>query len=113
MKNEIPAIVDEDGQLQCPLCDSETFNLHQGKVTSYHRGEDAKETMIVEADMDIVTTRMVKTSPGDGNPSTRRHGLRIEFYCEHCNQDLFSNNFPNLLIYQHKGTTYVAWEKKQ
>ena len=47
----------------------------------------------------------VSNSPSDvsGNPSGRRHGMTIRFYCELC------PSTPNLAIYQHKGTTYVKW----
>lgn len=31
-------------------------------------------------------------------------GIRIRFRCEHC-----SDKKPELLIYQHEGTTFVEW----
>ena len=40
------------------------------------------------------------------NPSARRYGLRIFFWCEHCCA------VPVLNIYQHKGNTFLRWEDR-
>jgi hypothetical protein len=50
----------------------------------------------------MVASHMVADSPD--NPSTRRHGLIIDFECETC-----SANPIQLRFAQHKGTTLVSW----
>jgi 5-methylcytosine-specific restriction endonuclease McrA len=38
-------------------------------------------------------------------PSPRRDGMSIHFRCENCESK------PKLLIYQHKGQTFIEWDK--
>ena len=88
--------------LRCPQCAE--FNLHHYKVEVFERGED-------DPIVDRVTigTRngafSLEHSKDKGlkNPSMRRHGLTISFWCEHC--DLR----PILGISQNKGTTNFDW----
>jgi hypothetical protein len=48
----------------------------------------------------------VKHDTLDENPSSRRNGLRVKFYCEQCEKDL-----PMMLISQHKGQTFIGWDQ--
>lgn len=91
------------GMLQCPVCDS--INLHQDTVAIYNCKEDENIGTHVEVDWDKVTMDNKMTD----NPSPRRHGLSIHFWCEQC-----SENHPGsiLNIYQHKGSTIMEWEDK-
>ena len=84
--------------LECPACGGE--NLHQERVDSWFREEDATHGLHTSAMKDggcFVLPQM------HGNPSSRRDGLTITFSCENC-EDL-----PTLSIVQHKGLTLVGW----
>jgi hypothetical protein len=84
----------------CLLCPCGGDTLHHGKVDVYWRVEDsalATQTTVVPAG--ALTMR----TDGKGNPSSRRGGMTIAFWCEHCDQ-------TNVLeISQHKGSTLVNW----
>jgi len=88
----------EDGwgaELLCPSCG---FNyLHHGRVEIFDRSEDASSDVhvVVDEGKAIVDTSL------DGNPSSRRHGLAVHFWCEGCKAT------PVLTIAQHKGNTVV------
>lgn len=83
--------------LECPNCGGDY--LHQGEVNVYFRAEDAAtgNHACVNPDSTTVDTNVI------GNPSTRRHGLTIEFECENCTASL------SLAIIQHKGQTFIYW----
>jgi hypothetical protein len=84
-----------DIELLCPACGDNY--LHHDKVEVFERcGEDSEtgfhatiENMRIEIDRDMA-----------GNPSQRRDGMKIEFYCEGCEKRSV------LKIVQHKGITY-------
>lgn len=90
--------------LQCPTCRNDY--LHQGNVTVYERSEDASWTTVIAQDGENVVT--TKFPSGDThNPSSRRHGLTVQFWCENCGGE---DGTPlHLAIYQHKGSTYLEW----
>jgi hypothetical protein len=104
-------------KLQCPECGNS--HMHQQRVDVYSRnGEDhdigihasvdynshnagggaGGESAEVCVDEDVGT--------GDGNPSTRRDGIVIQFQCEHCHG---LEGYHELVISQHKGQEYVFW----
>ena len=83
--------------LLCPKCGCN--NLHQTSVDVYFRPEDAEHGIHAYVDFEGVKTDM----DVDNNPSARRSGLYVTFECEQCDGD------KDLLIYQHKGTTYLEW----
>jgi len=86
---------------KCPSCDGD--NLHQDAVDIYFRKyEDSAEGMFIRCE-DTATLRSI--SP-EGNPSNRRDGLVISFWCEGCDDK------PQLAILQHKGTTFFQWRLK-
>lgn len=83
--------------LLCPGCNG--VNLHHHKVEVFERdAEDAStgRRVTVEAYQVSVTGDMT------GNPSARRDGMRVAFWCETCSA------LSELTIVQHKGTTYLA-----
>ena len=88
--------LNEDGVLACPECGSES--LHQDSVSAWFRPEDA----------DIYTgyrvaTGGVRVLGTEGNPSGRRDGMFVTFWCEG------GDHQPRLIISQHKGATTVRW----
>lgn len=88
--------------LSCPICRNDY--LHQGRITAFDRGED-DETVVKTAVQDGMVSSHMVASVGSGNPSTRRHGLRLAFECENC-----ATLRLDLTISQHKGETHIAWE---
>jgi hypothetical protein len=87
--------------LHCPNCG---FNyLHHEAVTVYDRGEDAEQTGRTEISGVNRVVMSIVSSDKSGNPSSRRDGLAIRFWCEGCPAK------PELTVVQHKGETYLAW----
>lgn len=88
------------GTLLCPRCSEEY--LHQEKIEVFNRSEDAdtgNHTTIIRDTTTVCHDSLV------GNPSARRQGLAIEFFCELCGIR------STLLIYQHKGNTFLKWRE--
>lgn len=94
----------EGNILKCPICNG--GNLHHNAVEVYVRPkEDAEiglKLNISEKDYLVIDEK----SPMTANPSRRRNGLRIKFWCE--NDQTHS---PSLRISQHKGCTFINWEE--
>lgn len=84
--------------LKCPDC-KESY-LHQGKVEVFNRIEDDTHGThcVVERD-EVIVDRDIS-----GNPSSRRQGILISFYCEVCEK------VRKLSIVQHKGIALIKWE---
>ena len=88
------------GSPLCPKCGGEY--LHQTNTTIYERSEDDDWTTVMKQDgHEMVVTKF--PSADTHNPSYRRHGLIIDFDCEHCPGP------HHLAIFQHKGVTYIEW----
>jgi len=85
-------------ELICPSCGSN--NLHHDRVEIYERNEDAVHGLHVV----VVEGKATLDNSLEGNPSSRRHGLKIFFWCEGCKAK------PVLSVKQHKGTTYADFE---
>lgn len=83
--------------LYCPNCGGE--NLHHDVVETFSRFEDAQTGIHVRIEGGTVLT----DSHLSRNPSIRRGGLLIKFWCENCPAT------PTLGIRQHKGSTYVEF----
>jgi len=85
-------------QLLCAHCGGDY--THHTRIDVYERIEDAEEGIHVCVDRGKVW--------GDddmhGNPSGRRTGVTVTYYCEHCDHESV------LKIAQHKGGTYVTVE---
>lgn len=99
---------DESGALQCPRCRDSVRYLHQQRVVIFERSEDADKVLRVVVDGDSVLRAFVPNYES-GNPSPRRHGLLIYFWCESCSENQHSGDIA-LAIYQHKGQTLMEWE---
>lgn len=90
--------------LLCPRCGGN--NLHHVDVQVFCRDEDAPESTCTtvmgtgEATMKMVDSRL--------NPSGRRDGLKVRFYCETCSFCSHCNRLA-LTIVQHKGCTFLEW----
>ena len=104
--------VDDLNELLCPSCGGEY--LHHYRIEVSDRGEDDDSVLFTS-----ITTGTVpvgekppqfpvsvgpKSNPDSRNPSARRQGLRVIFWCEGCAADL------QLMISQHKGNTFVEWD---
>lgn len=95
-------------ELACPGCGGN--HIHHGVVTVFSRYEDQERTVVTTvtpADREAPSVTSIETNVGDGNPSSRRHGLTIQFTCEEC-PGVFV-----LAIGQHKGHTEVEWHQIQ
>lgn len=91
----------QETTILCPNCGNQ--NLHHENVEVLERNrEDDRYGIHVFVDGEKV---LVDSDASTRNPSRRRDGIRISFWCEHC-------PFPSsLLIYQHKGETFIRWEQ--
>ena len=94
-----PHTRDGDNALACPRCGEQ--NMHHGRVTAFDRRED--EVRLTKTTVDRGATVKAIRARGSGNPSCRRHGLAIRFWCERCNRT------SELTVQQHKGHTYFGW----
>jgi hypothetical protein len=85
-------------EIACPNCGGNY--LHHTLVTAYWRtAEDADRGLRVESGAESVLTGTEMA----GNPSSRRDGIEIQFWCETCHA------LPRLLLAQHKGNTELQW----
>jgi len=92
--------------LVCPACDFDY--MHQCGVEVFVREtEDADHGQHVEVDYGDNVEVGNDVSTGDGNPSGRRDGIKLKFWCEDC---LNENNPYELIIQQHKGLEHVFWK---
>jgi len=89
--------------LTCPRC-GESY-LHHIETNVYERGEDDKTGVHIK----IRKSKVIVDNNMDGNPSRRRHGMIIGFYCEHCNNDK-RTDLIMFSISQHKGQTFIEIE---
>ena len=94
---------DEITILRCPHCRGN--NLHHFRVRVFDRHED--DVIVVETTVQSGLSAAHRIPSEDSrNPSSRRHGLAIDFVCENC------GDTPKpivLTVAQHKGSTHVAW----
>ena len=101
--------IDDNRSVPCPVCGSHT--LHQDTVEVFFRKEDAKSGIAVlvqgkathDDDVDLVPVSV--STDQTGNPSPRRDGVAIQFWCEACPAT------PVLHVLQHKGDTIIEWAK--
>ena len=101
--------IDGKQVLCCPRCGGEC--MHQCAVTVYDRHEDAEyvtKTAIRCSDTCFkephsLTTVETERSSGSLNPSSRRHGLAILFFCKGC------HGTSELTIAQDRGSTILGW----
>lgn len=90
----------EETTLKCANCEEEY--THVRGLVWFRRGEDEENCSTLIADFCGQATIETKN---DFNPSLRRDGLRIIYWCECCHE------FSSMNIVQHKGNTFVSKEK--
>jgi hypothetical protein len=78
--------------------------VHHTYVVVYHRFKEDGETIAIHTEYGI--TSATNSSAEHRNPSGRRGGIAIGFYCESCDDE------SELTIEQHKGNTFVQWREK-
>lgn len=108
MRSEVLVI---DDMLQCPHCQDGVY-LHSDTVYIFNRREDADKVEVISVNTD---SEVVKSKPPNdlsGNPSSRRHGIKIAFYCEVCQDWGNTSERYYLNIAQHKGVTFMSWDDK-
>ena len=112
-----PMVIDSGDCLnECPYCRGN--NLHQAHVSIFnHDGYEQRWNDVLEKYETVPKTRVThvmadntittaKVPPEHtNNPSPEREGLLLEFWCETCEEK------PMLAIFQHKGCTYIGWNK--
>jgi hypothetical protein len=95
-----------DTLLRCPRCGDDY--LHHTRVEVFDREEDAAVGLHTTAGAEDVRVDRDLSQ----NPSSRRDGIAIAFYCEMCDGN---SDGPGpgvvLTIAQHKGRTFLAWRK--
>lgn len=97
--NPVPVITGQT--INCPHC-GDDCGLHHDRVRVWNRVEDAEQGMYADVLEDSVLLG-TKVGENSGNPSRRRSGLIIDFWCEICGKN------SSLTIAQHKGVTLVEW----
>lgn len=95
--------------LLCPCCGGEY--LHHDTVSVFMRPEDAESTLVTTVSATASITDLLPSNVS-GNPSSRRGGITISFWCESCHGDPEHINKPlfKLHIAQHKGNTFLNWK---
>lgn len=105
---KVPIFTEDMGgalDLLCPRCGADL--LHHLSVTVCDRGEDAAHvlrTTVQQGSVAVDTTTSVQAR----NPSARRGGLFIRFWCEGCGGH-GDDELIELTIAQHKGSTEIGW----
>lgn len=87
-------------ELACPNCGDPY--LHHGRIEVFDRAEDDK--VVTRVVVDGMVTTGPRLNAEVKNPSLRRHGLRINHWCENCQHTM------DLCLTQHKGNTYLYWD---
>ena len=90
--------------LTCPGCGG--GYLHHEDVTVYDRVYDGRENAADTKQTRVAAgkaTTMVLPSKVCRNPSNRRDGIVVAFWCEDCSA------LSELTIAQHKGYTLTSW----
>jgi hypothetical protein len=97
--------------IRCPRC--RNLFMHHAGVDIFYRDEDDDVCFVVSQNRNSVLTQ---TRSAPENPSLRRHGIKISFFCEECHSSGQHLPFPNgreafkLNIYQHKGSSNIWWD---
>jgi len=88
---------------KCPECDGEY--LHQSGVEAFFRDSECAMTgahVTASTDDDRPPSMSADRSMA-GNPSPRRDGMMIRFWCECCGAVV------GMYVMQHKGQTFIRW----
>jgi hypothetical protein len=109
-----PLELDRDWLNICPYCRGN--NLHQGDVSIYHSDNSAYEyveggkhryvprTRVTHVLADNTITSASVPPDATNGPGRDGLGLRVEFWCETCEEK------PRLAMFQHKGITFIGWD---
>jgi len=90
-----------DDCIKCPACQG--GHIHHDTVTIFDRkAEDAPSYALVVERGGCVSNITGARAEQD-NPSSRRHGVAIRFWCEEC------DTISELAVEQHKGSTRLRW----
>ena len=103
MSNTYQVKIDEDSLL-CPTCQQPYIHHTYVKIFERHLHEDGPSAVIHVngfKDGKFVTH---ESSNSARNPSMRRDGIRIGFWCESCEHHI------ELTLAQHKGFTLMEFE---
>jgi|GEM_PF-1153994 len=92
--------------LLCPRC-GDSY-LHHRSVVTFDRSEDAETVLRTGVEVGKTTVQLVPQADS-GNPSPRRDGLVIQFWCEKCGGGDDGASVIELTLAQHKGETEVSW----
>ena len=92
--------------LLCPRCGNSY--LHHRGVVAYDRSEDAETVLKTSVGVGKTSVQLVAQAES-GNPSVRRDGLVIQFWCENCGGGDDGSSVIELTLAQHQGETEVAW----
>jgi len=97
----------DSGMLRCPRCGY--GYLHHDRVTVFERPEDDPDvTVTTMSGNDAFQVQLPNAI--SRNPSARRDGLTIRFWCESCHADgPLAGPVIELAIAQHKGQTEMFW----
>ncbi len=87
--------------LLCPSCACNY--IHHDKIEVFEREPDAETGLHVT----VGNGNASIDNALNANPSSRRHGVNIHFWCEDCDAK------PVLSIIQHKGHTRVDFKSKK
>jgi hypothetical protein len=90
--------------LACPHCNYNYLHHHRIIVYEREHGKEDAEYLIKTTIDNSISVETVRAQDS-GNPSSRRDGLLIGFWCEGCDAR------PELSIEQHKGQTFFRWRE--
>jgi len=99
--------------LACPICSPyeglEGCLHHEGVHVFNRRGDESSSIGLLASIKDQVVELNSSGDTQTHNPSKRRNGILIEFWCEICGSGLDGNSPLFLAIGQHKGQTEISW----
>ncbi len=102
----VPEFEDQGGALalKCPMCAKKGFEGHiqHQQIETYERNEDKEVGTYVSIKGEDV--KIDKENTLTGNPSNRRSGIAITFWCDNCHAT------SRLELAQHKGQTLVDFK---
>jgi len=98
--------VSTDNCLDCPSCGENYLHLEGVRVFGRKEDEETTQVTLVKTEGQYPPKTAAKESASVDNPSDRRDGTQMIFFCEVCSIKYVLN------FAQHKGYTYCYWTKK-
>jgi hypothetical protein len=102
--NEEKEVKFEENRICCPIC-GDAYGMHHTKIEIFNRSSDDMITNHYIFQNGKISNNYDGKKANEENPSLRRSGIKIKFYCESCNDKEFT-----LCLAQHKGSTFLYWE---